>query len=93
MGARPHFRWRFIAAWLCGFFGVAILLGGLGQAGMMAYCYAKFGLYLVRPDTPSLNLYALTPSNVARVVSGLAVAALLLVGCVAFSARLRRERL
>jgi hypothetical protein len=81
--AIPGLRWRFVVASLGGFLGGAILISGLARAAMMAYAYAKFGHYPVRPDTPTLNMFALTISNVAGAGCQLAVGALILFTCVA----------
>ncbi len=92
MDAQRQFRRRFITAWLCGLFGVSLLLGGLSKAGMMAYNYSQYGLYPIRPDTPTLNLFAITPGNIASVCSGLVISGGLLAVAVVLALKIRRER-
>jgi hypothetical protein len=83
MAASRPFRWRFVVASLCAFLGALTLLGGLAHVGIMFYAYANFGLYPVRPDTPSLNYFAVTTSNVAAAGGRLMVAASLLFAWIA----------
>ena len=67
----PGFRCRIVPAFLCGFFGAAIAIGSLGRIGMMAFAYHRYGLFPVRPDTPSLNLFAISMRNVASVTASI----------------------
>ena len=78
----PRFRWRVVIVTLSGFFGVIFLLGGLVNAGILVYVYSRFGLFPVRPGTPSMNRFALTPKNTGVVAAQVGAGALLLLACV-----------
>ena len=85
-----RFRWRVVIVTLSGFFGVIFLLGGLANAGMLVYVCSRFGLFPVRPDTPSMNRFAMTPKNAGTVAAQVGAGALLLSACVASWRRLRK---
>jgi hypothetical protein len=89
MPGAPRFRWRVIAVTLCGFLGVMCLLAGSINAGLMAYAYARFGRFPVRPDTPSLNRFAPNPKNLGAVAGEVGSGVLLLAAGVASWRRMR----
>jgi len=78
---RSNFRWRILPTMFCGFFGIFGTLGAVGKAGMMVFGYVRFGPIAPDPETPSLNMIALTTVNVLEVVAGLCAAIVALFAC------------
>ena len=74
----PGFRWRIVPAFLCGVFGAASLIGGVGRVGMMSLGYYRHGLVAISPDTPSTNLFAISTRNVSSVIATILAGVVLL---------------
>lgn len=89
MHTTPRFRWQIIPATACGVLGAGVFIANLCQAAVMAYVYFQHGPPGVRPETPTLNMYALTTENARDIGLGLAYGALMLAACGALVWRLR----
>jgi hypothetical protein len=68
-------------------FGVLSLLGALVKTVLMVYGLVRHGRFPVRPETPTMNQFAVTAGNVMQIGMGIGLGVVLLVAAVLLKKR------